>query len=466
MPKSSSHARFFRLLKVFVLTIISIWFPIAGAQDLERLKVDISEWLDQSAFDLSQTDLLGSIEDLEPLREMVGEARIVAVSESNHAAKEPMLFRNRVFRFLVEELDFEAIVLESGVVESQVLNDYVINGEGDPNTLFELGISNGFHSFKQNRELINWTRSYNAGRSADSQELQIFGMDVSGSPYDSSAARNPDTAIRTALEYLQVVDPSSADNFTDRFDRFLPVLADIFDYGTLTTEERNSITSSISELVSLFQRRRFEYIELSNETEYEWGAHAAVAALQVDAWFRQIPLNWESSDGFEWNIESQEMRDRIMFDNLNWILDQVGPDGRVLVFASVGHIAATQKYLAEDEIRNIDTPFGMYARDKYGEDFVNILNLSVSGEIEICPLPASQRRRSIAPPPAGSVEAMFSVQDKPQYLIDLRSAPAPVYNWLIEEQKHWNGFGSLVFPIIPAFDVVYYVSPITPDCVP
>ena len=246
----------------------------------------------------------------------------------------------------------------------------------------------------------------------------------------------------------------------------MPVLAEIFAYGTLSNEERKDLTASISELVSLFERHRFQYIAASSLDEYEWSAHAATAASQTDAWFREIPVGWESSDGFDWNIAAQEMRDRIMFDNLEWILEQLGQDGRLLVFASVSHITSSPWYLTSGGDDDGVAPFGRYARDKYGDDWVSILSLIESGEIDICAMPIDERiSRELAPPPAGSVEAMFALDTKPDYLVDLRTAPSNVASWLQQVQDHWNGFGSYAFPTTPSFDLAYFLGSVSPDCI-
>ncbi len=454
------------LSAVLLASVLLLTGARATAQEQNIQKADISAWLNQAAFELSNNDLSGSNDDLYSLRDMVGDARIVAISESIHAAKETMLFRNRAFRFLVEELGFDAIAIESGVIESQLIDEYVTGGEGDPDLLFKLGISNGFDQFQQNQELIYWIAQHNKSLTESSSKVRFFGIDVSGSPYNSPAARNPDTSIRTALEYLENVDSESAAEFGTRFEPYLPVLAEIFAYGSLTDRERDDLTASIAEMVSLFQRRRFQYISASSEEDYEWGAQAAVAASQVDAWFREIPVGWESSDGFEWNIEAQEMRDRIMFDNLEWILNQLGHDSRLVVFASVAHITSTPWYLTSGGTDDSAAPFGRYAREKYGDDWISILSLTQSGAIDICLMPADERlSRTLTPPPDGSVEAMFALEEKPNYFVDLRTAPSAVTAWLQKEQDHWNGFGSYAFPTIPSFDLAYFLSTVSPDCV-
>jgi len=50
------------------------------------------------------------------------------LSEGVHGAAEPLEFRNRVLQYLVEAKAFTAIAIESGIVESRTVHDYVRGG--------------------------------------------------------------------------------------------------------------------------------------------------------------------------------------------------------------------------------------------------------------------------------------------------------------------------------------------------
>lgn len=52
--------------------------------------------------------------DLQPLRDIVGEARVVAIGESTHRAHEVYQIRHRLARFLLTRMGFTASVMESG----------------------------------------------------------------------------------------------------------------------------------------------------------------------------------------------------------------------------------------------------------------------------------------------------------------------------------------------------------------
>ena len=115
---------------------------LSAAHDPEDVQTDFVRWARQSLHRISDADLDAPTSDLRPLRDMIGAARIVGLSEGQHAAAEPLVFRNRLFKYLVENLGFNAIAIESGIVESQLVNDYVTQGKGELETVLSGGFAN------------------------------------------------------------------------------------------------------------------------------------------------------------------------------------------------------------------------------------------------------------------------------------------------------------------------------------
>jgi erythromycin esterase len=448
---------------VGALALLSAAAAIA-AQGPEEVRTAFLSWAQESLHPVSNADLDTSTKDLAPLERMIGDAKIVGLSEGIHAAAEPLIFRNRVFKHLVEHAGFNAIAIESGLVESRVLNDYVTQGKGEFDAVLEQGLSVGSGTFRQNGELIRWMKEYNARLPPDAVKVQIFGLDVPGSPGNRDAARGPDTALRSAVEYLRMVDPPAAAHLQSRVEAFLPVLKGTNGYGDLKESERDTLTAAIADLVSLMERNRLAYVAKSAKDDFDWAERAAIGARQTDTWFRRMPLGWKLEDGFEWTRYSQQVRDRVMADNLEWVRSRLGPRGRVLVFAAAGHLASTTVQLPDSQVREM-VPLGAHLKDRFGSDFINILNLVVNGEIKYCS--ANPRRlMPLKPPPESAVETLFAAVHVPRYLLDLRGAPPPVSTWLRQVHDHWNGFGTQQFATARAFDVVYYVSPVTSACVP
>ena len=435
-----------------------------GAETLESVRPAFLRWAERSLHPVSDTGLDASTRDLRSVDRMIGDAKIVGLSEGIHGAAEPLNFRNRLFKHLVQHRGFTAIALESGIVESRMLNSYVTHGQGDLEAVLKQGLSNGFDTFRQNEELVRWMREYNALLPPNAVKVQIFGLDVPGSPGNFDAARGPDTAIATVIEYLRVVDPQSATEMLSRVERFLPVLKGINGYGQLSVAERDTLTAATADLVSLIERKRFVYVEKSSKGDFDWAERAAIGARQVDTWFRRMPNGWKLEDGLEWTQYAMQVRDRSMADNLEWVRSQIGRNQRVLIFAATGHLATTVVQMPGSPFRGM-VPLGAYVKDRYGTDFVNILNLVVNGELKYCSA-TPQRVLPLKPLPVEAVENLFAGVGISRFLLDLRSAPPGVSSWLKQVHDHWNGFGEVQYATVAVFDLVYYVSPVTSACAP
>jgi len=451
--------------KVLLLAVGVLFGSSAQAQTDSETYQEFKAWIESSAIEISGRSLEAPNNDLTPITQMIGSARVVGLSESLHSVAEPVEFRNRLFKFLVEELDFKAIVLESGIVESKALNDYAIGIENDLESALLNGLSNRFDLFRGNRSLLQWIRNHNDSLVVGEQKVQIFGMDVSGSPPGLIATRKPDSALLDTLEFLQSVDARSAEIYRRRIGPLLPNLAAGNDYGMLTQEERDGLTASIEDIISLIKRKKPEYVAASSDYEYMWAERAAIASRQTDSWFRRMPLEWTPSGDYDWTNESQNIRDQAMIENLDWVLNQLNSADRLLVFASINHIAKEQHewplYLIDQGQRQYKrTPLGFYAASKYGADYVNIFNIVGNGEMKFC-FRSQADAIAVETPRNDWIDFMFHEHSLNEYFIDLRSAPEPLLYWLSNLREQRNARISA----LGSFDIAYYVDDFTHDCV-
>jgi erythromycin esterase-like protein len=180
-------------------------------------------------------------------------------------------------------------------------------------------------------------------------------------------------------------------------------LVDDLGFNAIVIESGVVESRTVDDLVSALDRYQLEYTAKSSEGDYKWGERAAVEAQRVDAWFRRMPLQWKLADGFAWSPEAERVRNRAMEGNLEWILNQLGPRARALVYAAAAHLASTPRH-DPDEHEPDGMPFGAYAKAHFGKDYVNILNVVVGGEIKNCPIRAS-KPQVLMPPPTSSIEA-------------------------------------------------------------
>src|SRR3974390_2202361 len=77
--------------------------------------------------------------DLEPIRNLVGDAKVVGVGEAAHGVGEFHQLRHRLLRYFVEELGFTAYCTEFPFDEGVAINEWIHGGPGTVNDVSQLG---------------------------------------------------------------------------------------------------------------------------------------------------------------------------------------------------------------------------------------------------------------------------------------------------------------------------------------
>ena len=437
----------------------------AGLDGLSRK--EISSWVEEQAL---QVDV-DSGRGVDQLGALIGDARVVGLTEALHLAREPLEFRNRVFEHLVKERGFTAIAIESGIVESRVAHDYVLGYRSDVAQVMANGFSWGFGHLPQNEALLKWMRGYNetAGRG---RKIRFYGFDVPGSPGSSRASRGMDTALREAILYLERVDEAAAAGFTHRLKPYkgrlridLAGKVSAAGYDALKSSERDALTAIVADLITLLERREAEYVARSTPADHEWAYRAAVGARQVDSWLRQTPLR-PADDTKPIDLAflsiATDVRDRAQADNVDWILTREGVQGRVLVFAHRYHLSASPvearwwPAVSSEPRRQV---MGTYLRRKLAHSFVVIGNLIGGGAAGCGGAP-----ESLAKPPAGSIEALLQEAGASGLLLDLRRAPPWVASSFRQPQRIGTQRDALTLVPGEAFDILFYLEKVSPAC--
>jgi prolyl oligopeptidase len=351
-------------------------------------------------------DFPGNASGADRVGEAIGNARMVALGEPAHGAHEPLEFRNRLARFLIEQRGFTAIALESGFNEARRVNAFVQGGEGDPRQIAREGLTWGFGTLPENVELLRWIRQYNAepGRS---RKVTFHGIDLTGGDSESTFATSR-LALDDALSYLQSVAPESSASARAAIEPFLDRFS-LSGYQSLSSEERARLRASIESLVASFESQRARWISASSAGDYEWAFRSALVASQLETLFRLSPAN--VSDGVVPEFyRAAAARDAAMADNALWALRREGASGRVLLFAHNAHVmngrlrGGLWKVYPEAPVM-----MGAHLRAALGKALVIVG--AGSGHV-------------------GAVDGVLSRVASPPFLLDLRGAPPAVTPWL------------------------------------
>ena len=420
--------------------------------------MDIGPWLRSNAHRLRTLDPADDdFDDLEPLRDIVGDARVVAIGESTHRLHECYQVRHRLTRFLATRLGFTAFVMESGFPEGLAVNDWIHGGPGDLDTLARTGITYHMGRCAELRDQLRWMRDH---------RVSFYGMD----PSDSSASARP--AVLAALSYLDRVDPGYAAVARERlltlFD-YLPAdrsgrawaAPAIQAYQALPAAHRYELTARISELVERMAAQRIVLIGRSTVDEFEVAHRCAATARHTDAFLGVFAL------GEERPAEGTNIRDLAMAENVAWIL---GREERIVIGAANGHVQRWP-FSAPPIVNNELTMLGEHLASTLGESMVVIAGAIGGGELQLHrPLPDgppghtetfTQPLHQLDPT---SLDQLLSACGMPWYLLDLRRVPSsgPVAERFAAATTVMTGGQATPVNPLAAFDAVVYVDEVTP----
>ena len=199
------------LATLLVLSTLSVFAQTAKQREanakaqLEAFKTpaDLIAWLREHAIPLQTAQPTADNTDLLPLKEMIGEARVVALGEATHGTSEFFTLKHRLVQFLAEEMDFTVFSIEANMPEAYRLNEYVLTGEGDPRELLE-GMYFWTWNTQEVLDMILWMREFNAsGRGV----MQFTGFDM----------QTPTVAMEEVRTFIEAYDPDYLANLNGAY---------------------------------------------------------------------------------------------------------------------------------------------------------------------------------------------------------------------------------------------------------
>ena len=139
-----------------------------------RQEAAVAAWIRSTAIRLQTVEAGHGFADLQPLKRVVGNARIVSLGEATHGTREFFQLKHRILEFLATEMGFTIFSIEANLPEAYRLNDYVLRGVGDPRQLLR-GMYFWTWDTEEVLDMILWMRAFNAsGRG----RVQFTGFDM------------------------------------------------------------------------------------------------------------------------------------------------------------------------------------------------------------------------------------------------------------------------------------------------
>ena len=387
-------------------------------------------WLDANVEPFDGSHLSLPHDDLDFLRDLVGDARIVALGENTHGTRDFFEMKARILRFLVEEMDFDTFAIEATWPESRRLDTYVRTGVGDPAVLLS-----GLHFWTWRTEsvleMIEWMREHNEGGG----DVGFHGVDM----------QHPGMALHLVREFFRTTDPAMLDTVADDLDclaRFANGpnhLAPTPRYEDQTAAHLAECGASLESVRERLTANRERYATASGADAFE----IALRSLRV---------------AFQYHLQAveEQWRDESMAENTVWLSERIGPEGRMVLWAHNSHVS-TQPGAQ-----------GYYQRQAFGDDMVVIGFSHETGSFTAVGYEGTfwqpevrytgRDEFELPTPVEGSFEAIFATASVPRFVLDLRRPPGESGSaWLMEPR----GFHSIGCCFNPAQPEDFY-NPNTP----
>jgi erythromycin esterase len=455
-PKPAHETTCPRFVSVYVLAaaivcLAGVLPDLAVGQPSDAFR----EWAVARAIPLRTVEADGDATDLAPLKSIVGSARVVALGEPTHGAHEPLAFRNRLIRFLVEQMGFIAVALETGFAESYSIERLAAGGPGEIHSVVRDEMTWGLGEYAENEELIRWIRDYNRDPT-HRRKVRFYGIDLSGGNGETASFDNSRLAVDFAIELLARADSVEARRIRRGLDPLLKRFSNA-GYSELSSTERDRLASGLEEIAATMEQRRSALVRISSDEEYRWAVHSVAVARQLKLLFEVSPPIPAPGQALPPDVyRAMNARDSAMADNVRWALEREGPDGRLVLFAHNVHVMnSVLEGGPWSAFRQPSLAMGKSLRATLGRELVIIGATAGATAGKLPPMEAD---------PA-SVHAALGGAAIPRFILDLRPArdEPPVFAWLSERRTlHANLTTHNIITPVTAFDALFFVETLTP----
>ena len=307
----------------------------------------------------------GDTKDLEILKKLIGNSKVVALGEVSHGSSEIFKMKNRIIQYLAANHGFDIFSIEANMPEAYKLNDYTVRGEGDPKKLIA-GMYFWTWRTEEVLNMVEWMRRFNRPK----QRIEFTGFDMQY--YDGAVnelldafkghdeAASKITALKKTLDEIRI---------RAQQNRGMPSV------GYNETKEIDTVLSFLRNIIDTSPKK-------------DWLLQNAVVIEQ-----------YLGNNSGLW-------RDKCMADNFLWIKEH-NPNSKLVIWAHNGHIMKTNQMM------------GYHLAQKLGNDYTTIGftfyngNFTAAGSKGLTSYEAQQGY-------PGTLEYLLEQMKEPIFILDLK----------------------------------------------
>jgi erythromycin esterase len=359
----------------------------------------VVEWIRSAAIPLATFEPRHGCKDLEALRPIIGDARIVSLGEATHGTREFFKLKHRMLEFCVTELGFTMFVIEASFAESLAVNAYVLNGVGNAADALA-GMRYWTWDTEEVLDLIEWMRWWNGNHR---RKVKFYGFDMA---YPTLAALGLIDFLARVAPELAVTCKTELAPLTSDFTAEL--------FGHLSEARREAVFACIAQVLAAFAQQRPYWVAATSATDWHLGRIHAIVLDQA------ARFQVERSSAFH---------ERAVAKNVCALLEAEGPDAKAVLWSHNDH-AARAAYPHDDNSlgKNLDEVVGR-AQVVVGFSFDR-------GSFQARAYPAGGLTdHSVTAAVPNSFDAVLAQAGLPLFALDLAGAPreGTVAAWLASE---------------------------------
>ena len=329
-----------------------------------------------------------------------GGARVVLLGEASHGTAEFYRARAAITRRLIERHGFEAVAVEADWPDAAAVDRHV---RQKPHQVMDPRPFSRFPTWMwRNREFeafVRWLRVHNV-RAPMERRVGFYGLDL----------YNMRGSMAAVLGYLDKVDPEAAAAARQRYACLDPWSAEPQAYGMAALKRGYALCEKpvIGALADML-RKHLEYAEQDGDRFFDATENARLVA-DAERYYRAMYFGARES----WNL-----RDRHMFETLQHVLAQRGPDAKAVVWAHNSHIGDAR--FTDMGAERGELNIGQLCRESFGRDAALIGFGTHAGKVMAADgWEAPGQIKEVRPSRPGSYESLCHQTGLGRFLLDLR----------------------------------------------
>ncbi|HEX9945841.1 MAG TPA: erythromycin esterase family protein [Thermoanaerobaculia bacterium] len=333
-------------------------------------------------------------DDLEPLRRIVGNARVVGLGESIHTSGGFYTLKHRVFRFLVEEMGFRAFGFETPWVHAEAAAAYVQTCEGDLPAILG-GLSRPWRSTEV-QDLLQWMCEWNQDHPQPQDRLHFYGFDIQNQAQPDAAA---------LIAYLERIGFAADHPWIQSIQVCDGVVESFWPSRPFPSADRyQQCQQALVAIASYFDENEKALVERTSREELAW---ARIRLVGQQTW--QEEIFFIRADFFR----GYTARDRGMAYVAQAIRDLRFPHARVALWAHNGHII-------HDAVPYVGTPaMGNFLSAELDGHYVTVALTASEVYVDWVPAGRCGLQTHLSVPGAVAVEDVLRGLGQGALLVDL-----------------------------------------------